>query len=308
MPSFKNTATGLERVGSLVAENHPDLVVSRRRLRRAEQIQLVRERLDSGEQSVGFGARPFVFCGLPVRRPRSGQLLYERRNGHFVLQVTGHPKYGLPWGQDRLVPIFLATLAARQQRQTITFRSAAEMLDTFGLQQGGTQYRRLLASFQRVFGATIFFGTDVQRERALVIEQGRFNFMTEARIWFTRDSQQECLPGGFQNTVVLSPEFYAEITSHKIPTDLDAVRALSGCPAALDLFMWLTYRCYTARAASAVPLYGAFGLVNQLGSAEYARPRKFRERLQLWLEQIRRMWPECPARISGDGLNLPKDI
>ena len=220
------------------------------------------------------------------------------------MQVTGHPKYGLPWGQDRLVPIFLATLAVRQQRQTITFRSAAEMLDTFGLQQGGTQYRRLLASFQRVFGATIFFGTDVQRERALVIEQGRFNFMTEARIWFTRDSQQECLPGGFQNTVVLSPEFYAEITSHKIPTDLDAVRALSGCPAALDLFMWLTYRCYTARAASAVPLYGAFGLVNQLGSTEYARPRKFRERLQLWLEQIRSMWPECPARISGDGLNL----
>jgi hypothetical protein len=88
----------------------------------------------------------------------------------------------LPWGQDRLVPIFLATLAIRQQSARITFGSAAEMLDTFGLRQGGSQYRRLVASFQRIFGAKIFFGTDVQRERAAVVHRARFNFMTEARI------------------------------------------------------------------------------------------------------------------------------
>jgi hypothetical protein len=59
--------------------------------------------------------------------------MHERRNGQFVLQVIGHPNYGVPWGQDRLVPIFLTTLAMRQQKQTITFRSAAEMLDVFGM-------------------------------------------------------------------------------------------------------------------------------------------------------------------------------
>lgn len=41
--------------------------------------------------------------------------------------------YGLPFGQDRIVPIYLATLAVRQQSQTIRFRTAAEMLETFGL-------------------------------------------------------------------------------------------------------------------------------------------------------------------------------
>jgi hypothetical protein len=44
-------------------------------------------------------------------------------------------------GQDRLVPIFLATLAMRQPKQMITFRSAAETLEVFGMQQGGSQYR-----------------------------------------------------------------------------------------------------------------------------------------------------------------------
>lgn len=103
-----------------------------------------------------------------MKKPALGQLVHERRNGQFLLQVTGHPAYGLPWGQDRLVPIFLATLAIKQQSRIIRFRSAVQMLDAFGMQQGGTQYRRLMSAFQRIFGATIFFGTDTQRERAAV--------------------------------------------------------------------------------------------------------------------------------------------
>src|SRR4051794_5893054 len=63
---------------------------------------------------------------------------------HREANRAQHGAGGLAWGQDRLVPIFLATLAVKQQTQTIRFRSAAEMLETFGLSQGGTQYRRLL--------------------------------------------------------------------------------------------------------------------------------------------------------------------
>jgi len=69
----------------------------------------------------------------------------------------------------------------------------------------------------------------------------------------------------------------------------------------LDLFMWLSYRCFTAKGEERVPLFGNLGLVNQLGSAEYVRPRKFRERLERRLDLIRTMWPECPARIAADG-------
>jgi hypothetical protein len=104
-----------------------------------------------------------------------------------------------------------------------------------------------------------------------------------------------------ENVVVLSPEFYREITMHPIPTDLQAARALSGSPAALDLYNWLAYRCHVAKREERVPLSGHFGLTAQLGIAEYARPRKFRERLEQWLRLIYLMWPECPARISTDG-------
>jgi hypothetical protein len=85
---------------------------------------------------------------------------------------------------------------------------------------------------------------------------------------------------------------------------LDAVRVLSSSPASLDLFMWLSYRCFSAKSEEAIPIFGPFGLAAQLGNAEYVRPRKFRETLERCLQAIRSLWPECPALISRDGEKL----
>jgi Plasmid encoded RepA protein len=137
-----------------------------------------------------------------------------------------------------------------------------------------------------------------------VVHRARFNFMSEARIWYSRDPEQTLLPGDCQNVIVLSDEFYREIQNHPIPTDLEAAKALAASPSALDLFMWLSYRCFTARGRERVPLFGDFGLVSQLGSADYSRPRKFREKLESWLSLVRAMWPECPAFIHPNGTGL----
>ena len=166
-----------ERAGEILSRTRGDLLISKQKLRGVDGIHLVRERREQGNQLLGFSSRPFVLCGLPIRRPPAGQTLYAHRNGHFVLQVTCHPEFGLPYGQDRLVPIFLATLAVRQQSQTIRFRSAAEMLDSFGMAKGGKEYRRLVAAFERIFGATIFFGTESMNATARVVHRSRFNFM-----------------------------------------------------------------------------------------------------------------------------------
>lgn len=305
--SAGNGRRDLQWAGSLIRETLPGLAVSKQKLRRVEAIELVRANREAERQNVGFSSRPFVLCGLPLRRPAPGSLLHERRNGQFVLQVTGHPSFGLPWRHDRLLPIFLATVAIRQQSPRITFSTAAEMLDAFGLQQGGSQYRRLVASFQRIFGATIFFGTERQLERTAVVHSARFNFMSEARIWYSRSGLERLLPGDCQNMILLSDEFYREILDHPIPTDLEAAKALSSSPAALDLFMWLSYRCFTAQGQERIPLFGPFGLVNQLGSAEYARPGKFREKLEGWLGIVRAIWPTCPACIDGEGTGLLVD-
>ena len=66
------------------------------------------------------------------------------------------------------------------------FKSASAMLETFGMSNGGTQYRRLIAAFERIFGATIFFGTDTLSGKAHIVQRARFNFFREALSWCNR--------------------------------------------------------------------------------------------------------------------------
>ena len=122
---------GFQSAGSILRSLPGDLVVSKQKLRRAEAIACVRLKRQEANQNLGFASRPFVLCGLPIKKPASGQLLHERRNGQFSLQVTGHPSYGLPWGEDRLIPIFLATLAILRRFPELTQRCSPEMTQAF---------------------------------------------------------------------------------------------------------------------------------------------------------------------------------
>jgi len=80
------------------------------------------------------------------------------------------------------VPIFLATIAVKRQSPTIRFRSASKLLEWFGPSKGGKEYRRLVAAFERIFGATIFFGTDTSRPTARLLHCARFSLLREAHI------------------------------------------------------------------------------------------------------------------------------
>ncbi len=146
--------------------------------------------------------------------------------------------------------------------------------------------------------------------KAKLVQRTRFNFLQEAQIWYNRSLDQSALSEQFENMIVLSDEFYREITSHPIPTDLEAVKLLAGAPAALDLFMWLSYRCFVASGQESIPLFGERGLASQLGSVEYSRPRRFCQKLEQWLKTIRVLWPDCPAQINrrGDALLVHRGL
>ena len=192
----------------------------------------------------------------------------------------------------------------QQKSRTIRFRTAAEMLESFGMHTGGKEYRRLVAAFERIFGATIYFGTDSFAGTAKLVQRSRFNFMSEAQIWYTRSAEQRVLSSEFENVIVFTEDFYCEVTEHPVPNDLDSVKVLASAPAVLDLYMWLSYRCFKAKGPESIPIFGQFGLVAQLGSVEYSRPRRIRGMLEQWLGVIRAMWPVCPAKISSDGQRL----
>ena len=55
---------------------------------------------------------------------------------------------------------------------------------------------------------------------------------------------------------------FREVTQHSICVDLEAAKALSSAPAALNLFMWISYRCFTAKHIERVPIFGPYGIAN----------------------------------------------
>jgi hypothetical protein len=234
------------------------------------------------------------------------QLTYARHNGHFLLEITAHPRFGLPYGQDRLIPIWVATLAVQQKSRVVHFSSAAQLLDFFRLPKDGPHYRRLVEGFQRVFAATIFFGIEQQLESPTVVDLARFHFFDHIHLWFNTSEQQEpILAERFDNQITLSDPFYREIDEHRIPIEREAVAALAHAPGLLDFYVWLVWKTWTVNGRLvSIPLVAKHGLNEQLGSAEYGEARFFRRKVSTWLRRVKSLWPECPAALSPDGSSM----
>ena len=283
----------------------PCFRISRRRLKQIESIELIREQRENRHQQLAFHARPFVLCGLPLRRPPADQLLYSRSNGKFFLQVLGHPDYGLPFGQDRLIPIWVATLAVRQRSRIVRFHRASEMLDFFRLFKDGKRYHRIMEGFQRIFASTIFFGCNDEPEGKPVLDWARFHFFDRLHLWFHKDQAAPLSAPSNENVVVLSEAFYEEIDAHRIPVEREVVAALANAPGALDLYLWLVWKTWSLNGHPVrIPLFNLGGLAGQLGSTEYSADRFFRRKLNRWLAEVKTIWPQCPAQISFDGQTL----
>ena len=104
----------LTRIAKIIEEKQSDLLASKRQLRRIESIELVRNNRDEHTQTYGFAPRPFVMCNFPHKQPSNPAARYERFNGDFVLRILPDPVLGVPFGKDRIWPIYLSTMAVRQ--------------------------------------------------------------------------------------------------------------------------------------------------------------------------------------------------
>ena len=164
-------------------------------------------------------------------------------------------------------------------------------------------YRRLQAAFRRVFASTIFFGTREELREAQVWDCSRGHSLDHMQLWFGREGS---IAGDRQTTTAtLSPAFWDELSSHPIPVDTEVVRALANNPGCLDLYTWLTWRCYQAKDTQRIPLFGPMGLANQLGVRGIcAGSENCRERIRQWLELVRLCWPACPASVTKNGAFL----
>jgi Plasmid encoded RepA protein len=176
------------------------------------------------------------------------------------------------------------------------------MLDFFRLSKDGRHYRRIVQGFQRVFAATIFFGTDDQPGGNHVADWTRFHFFDRIQLWFHDHDQSAPTDDVPENTIILSEAFYQEIDAHRIPVEREVIATLAHAPGILDFYIWVVWKTWTMNGQPAyIPILSPGGLSEQLGSKTYSVGRTFRLVLSKWIRRVKALWPECPVVISEDG-------
>lgn len=274
-------------------------LMSTRRINVVERAVEAIDARNEGKQELAFGVRDFVICGLPYKRQKEST--FERRNGHHVLRLVSDPVFGLPFGQDRLISVWLATAFQAQGKpadNTIRFRSVSDILRAFGIPIDGREMSRLRQRIERVFGTT-YFAYDERRGREGMLA-GKYSLISVVDIWFQDRGplNQHTL---WQNRIVLEAKFADDLRRSAVPIDFQSIRTLKDKPMALDLYHWQAWRSWRlaaqGKAEQPISLFGEGGLLAQIGSS-VANIRKARQLLKRAQRYVQFVWPECPNEIK----------
>lgn len=270
-----------------------------------ERLVTAKEAREQQKQDLGISMRVLFMCGLPLKSIK--ETFYKRSCGLFNLGILGHPEFGgVPFGQDRLIPIWLATAFVHlgcPENNTVEFIYMRDILRTFGLATDGRNYQRLREGLTRFAGAQFTVSEEVVNRRGkkgLHIEH--LPLLRGCRLWYQDpQSPEEAKDYDAPHRITLDHEWADEIRKHPVPVDLNTVKALLTHPGALDFYQWQAWRSFFAKTTIRIPIFGPGGLMAQLGCLQGQEPREVRRRLKEWQSLIKTCWPTCPNTLSRDG-------
>ena len=251
-------------------------------------------------RTLGFMPRILVLTTLPHRRPTTDR--FERINGRYSLRLETRRSIGLPYGvYPRLILIYLTTQAVCTKSPEIdlgrTPNDLARKLALTPISGPRSTSKRLHDQLHRLLSTRFRwqYSNDFRTQ-----ESGR-GLIT------SRDPTLELLKTCFKRhpptwtpELVLSRQFFHEITRSAVPVDLPAIELLKGSPLAIDIYIWLTYRMSYLRRPCLIPWKA---LERQLG-ATYARSRDFRRSFCAHLRRVVVVYPAVRLRQTGTGLLL----
>lgn len=305
----KNYEEVLERAVALADAKRVVRKVTKDSRERQEVSSLRRKVQDQDWADLLVQARAVVLCGLPYKPTNKRQIVKTTRLGNgkeLTVVFTAVGKHPLPYGKDRAVLALVTTLASRNSNPKVTFQSAMDFLQRLDLNTSGRDYAFLRGSLDRLkaFHCHISAG-DSEREAT-----GNRAVVLDAVIPSRNDAKMEAL--GTQMLVnhssnnffvELDPTFFREIKDHGVPIPLEVLRRYTNNPIAFDFITFLNYRIRVAKNPSRIPLST---LCEMLGTdpgedRKDANDRKMKMRLQRVLQELREIWPECPAKFEGSG-------
>ena len=244
--------------------------------------------------------RLLVVTTLPHRRQQSHR--FERVNGRHSVRMSAPRRLGLPFGTyPRLLLAYLTTQAVRTKGLEIELgASPNDLARKLGLSPisgpRGTA-PRLQEQLRRLLSMRLDWKTSLGLAPR---SSGSACATAGGTAWWKPLRQLLSSRPTWRSQIVLSQDFFEEITRSAVPVDLRAIRQLQRSPLAIDLYVWLTYRMSYLRRPTLIPWQS---LEAQFG-ADYARPRDFRRRVSKLLEAVLSTYPTVRISLTDTGLRL----
>jgi len=259
--------------------------------------------------TLGYGAREFILCGLPYKPIKESK--FTRQNGNFKLTILGDPSLGVPFGQDRLLIVWLVTAfqaSGKPEHNRIYFRSTSDILKSLGIPINGHERQLLKERLERLFHATyVAEYKEKQEDGSELWVAKRFQLMSSIKLWNQRQKpkqvNQHSLEEEWPNFIELDPNFANELRARSVPNDMNTLIALKRSPALLDFYLWQIWRSnnllQTKQDKVWIPIFGPNGLWAQMGSIGVDE-RYIKKHLRRWQKELLLYWPDCPNQLSAN--------
>lgn len=273
-------------------------MLDKRTGRKLDSILSIAERPPSADEVV-FLASQFVRFTLPHSRPAENT--FCRRDGAMTASFLATPEIGLPFGRwPRLILIYLTTQAVRTRSRDVQIgRSMKSFMRCFGIASTGGpngSIRQFKEQLIKTSSMSVVV-TNVQGKVARLVNTPQTeNYTLRWDVICTeRGDKQPAL-------IRLGERVYSEMIKSAVPLDSRAIKALQQAPFALDLYCWLTFRIFSIKRPTRIPLGD---LRDQFGSS-YKADADFRRAFADALFEVIRVYPRLNCQLLDTHLQLMK--
>lgn len=245
----------------------------------------------------GFYCRLLLLATLPHSKPPENE--FSRTTGNATLTIWAPSHIGLPYGSfPILMNTWMVTEAIRtKSRHLDPGDSYRKFLRDLQLNDDGHTMRRFQRQAARLIASTI--NVTVHRDDLQGIAISNTPLVSKAILFW--DPKHPDQPGLFgHNEIILSEDYYQEITSHPVPVDLRIINAIKKSPMALNLYMLMTYTYARIEKPRRIPFKG---LALQLG-ADYKRQVDFKAKVIKHLRTIKGIYQKARFEVGDDGKTL----
>lgn len=244
-------------------------------------------------------AKALMLCALPYKRIPEQSIVKRAQVGKDASISVTFSAIGasdLPFGADRALFAWIQTKA--YANGFVSFESLAEFLKTFGLADNGRNYKIFNERLARLknLSVTIRFETrDEEAQLNTIPIKASYTprNSNEVRRRISDETAGQLMISPDRYGFRLDPDFWSYLKSNPVPMPLPLMKLFHDEPKAWDFCQVLLYRCFAARAESAVPWEG---LLEQLGTRE-TNPKQLKYTLKKVLARIKVVYPDLPAEF-----------